>query len=191
LDNNGNVVWQKLLGGNVNDYAISGQQTIDGGFIVAGYSNSSNTGTLTGLTNNGSEDYWILKLDDSGNITWQKLLGGSAGDFCNSIQQTSDRSFIVAGYALSSNTGTLIGITSNGSQDYWIIRLDESGVIVWQKLLGGSGGDFAHSIYPLSGGSLIIAGETNSSNTGTLSGLINNGLTDYWILKLDGGGNPY
>src|SRR5205807_1686369 len=115
---NGNILWQKLLGGSNNDYAQSIQQTIDGGYIVAGYSNSSNTGTLTGFTNNGIYDSWIIKLDGSGNIQWQKLLGGSGSDFAYSIQQTTDGGYIVAGYSFSSNTGTLAGFTNNGSNDY-------------------------------------------------------------------------
>ncbi|HLF65295.1 MAG TPA: hypothetical protein VI603_16130 [Saprospiraceae bacterium] len=115
---------RRLHGGSASEFVNSIQQTSDGGFIVAGYSNSSNTGTLMGLTNNGQNDYWILRLNNSGEVIRPKLLGGSNNDDAYSIQQTSDGGFIVAGSSYSSNTGTLTGLTNNGQNDYWILRLD-------------------------------------------------------------------
>ena len=100
--------------------AYSIQQTTDGGYIVAGHSNS-NDGDLTG--NNGYPDYWLVKLDASGNITWQKSLGGTSYDRAYSIQQTSDGGYIVAGHS-NSNDGDVT--VNNGWYDYWLVKLDAS-----------------------------------------------------------------
>ncbi len=98
------IQWQKLLGGanddNFSNYTI--QQTADGGYIEAGFSNSGNTGTLTGVTNNGGNDGWIVKSDATGATQWQKLLGEGNDDLIYSIQQTTDGGYIVAGYSNSS-----------------------------------------------------------------------------------------
>ena len=180
LDANGNITWQKSLGGTGGDHAYSIQQTTDGGYIVAGNS-TSNDGDVTGFI--GSWDYWIVKLDANGNITWQKSLGGSNGDEAYSIQQTTDGGYIVAGWSLS-NDGNVTG--NNGSSDYWIVKLDATGNITWQKSLGGSGVDFAYSIQQTTDGGYIVAGYSNSNN-GDVTG--NNGSNDFWIVKLDTTGN--
>lgn len=180
LDDLGNIDWQKSLGGSEDDFANSIQLTSDGGYIVAGFSKSID-GDLT--ANNGDEDYWIVKLDDLGNIDWQKTLGGSNADGANSIQQTSDGGYIVAGYS-SSIDGDVID--NSGNEDYWIVKLDPSGNIDWQKALGGSNSDNPGSIQQTADGGYIVAGGSNSSD-GDVAG--NNGADDYWILKLDDLGN--
>jgi len=113
--------WQKCLGGSDIDEAHSIQQTSDGGYIVAGwtYSNDSDV-----YGNHGWRDIWVVKLDENGNIQWQKCLGGSDSDKAYSIQQTSDGGYIVAGLAYSNN-GDVYG--NHGESDMWIVKLDENG----------------------------------------------------------------
>ena len=113
------IEWQKSLGGSGYEGANSIEQTSDGGYIVAGIT-ESNDGDVTG--NNGGYDYWIVKLDNTGNITWQKTLGGTLVDNAKSIQQTTDGGYIVAGTS-QSNDGDVTG--NNGSYDYWIVKLYE------------------------------------------------------------------
>ena len=178
LNSSGDIVWQKCLGGSNRDCAYSIQQTSDGGFIVAGVS-SSNDGDVSGY--HGNADYWVVKLNSSGDIIWQKCLGGSHGDVAYSIQKTSDGGFIVAGFS-KSNDGDVSG--HHGSTlypDYWVVKLDSSGGIVWQKCLGGNLVDWAHSIHQSSDGGFIVAGWTNS-NDGDVSG--NHGRCDFWVVKL-------
>src|SRR5205809_308804 len=86
------IEWQKSLGGTDGEEAYSLQQTTDGGFIVAGRSNS-NDGDVSG--NHGNYDYWILKLDSLGDLIWQKSLGGSNDDIALSVEQTAEGGFIV------------------------------------------------------------------------------------------------
>jgi hypothetical protein len=186
LDALGNILWNKLLGGNSDERIYSIQQATDGGYILAGYSTSSINGDVT-ATNHGSNDYWIVKLDASGNILWNKLLGGGSSDFALSIQQTTDGGYIVAGASLSSANGDVSG-TTHGNYDFWIVKLDALGNISWNKLLGGSGIDAANSIRQTSNGKYIIAGHSSSSVNGDVTGG-NHGINDLWIVKLDAGGN--
>ncbi len=181
LDTGGNILWQKCLGGSSYDYAFDIQQTSDGGYIVAGYSNSNDEDVSD--NHGGGADYWVVKLDASGNILWQKCLGGSWYDFGQSIQQTSDGGYIVAGYSRSTD-GNVTGIHGD-YHDYWIVKLDTSGEMVWQKCLGGSYNDYAQSIRQTSDGGYIVAGYTWSTD-GDVSG--NHGNGDYWVVKLDTSG---
>ncbi|HEV8083739.1 MAG TPA: hypothetical protein VGP55_11080, partial [Chitinophagaceae bacterium] len=183
---------QQLLGGTGDDhlYGFSNKRTSDGGAILCGSTTSSNTGTFTGLTNNGGLDAVIIKLDASGNTTLQKLYGGSGDDELLCIRQTADGGYIAVGDALSSNSGTLTGVNNNGGHDGWVMKLNSAGGIVWQKLLGGSADDILYSARQTSDGGYILSGTSASSNSGTLTGLTNNGGTDDgWILKLDASGN--
>ncbi|MBB6369252.1 T9SS type A sorting domain-containing protein [Chryseobacterium shigense] len=174
------IQWGKSLGGSLGDWAYSVEQTSDGGYIVAGMSNSVN-GDVTG--NHGGSDYWVVKLDASGNMQWQKSLGGSGADTAQSVRQTSDGGYIVAGYSLSAD-GDITG--NHGNFDYWIVKLDTSGNIQWQKSLGGSSNDSAQSIQQTSDGGYVVAGYSMSAN-GDVTG--NHGGSDYWIVKLDISGN--
>jgi len=174
------IQWQKCLGGTSNDYAYSIQQTSDGGYVVAGYTGSNN-GDVSG--NHGSGDFWVVKLDAGGNLQWQKCLGGTGYDEANSIQQTSDGGYVVAGFTLSTN-GDVSG--NHGGYDYWVVKLDAGGNLQWQKCLGGTGYDEANSIQQTSDGGYVVAGYTESTD-GDVSG--NHGGSDYWVVKLDAGGN--
>ncbi len=186
LDALGNIIWNKLLGGSNDDFARSIQQTTDGGYIISGYSYSSANGDVSG-TNHGGYDYWIVKLDALGNIVWNKLLGGSNDDYVSSIQQTTDGGYIISGYSDSSANGDVSG-TNHGSGDYWIVKLNAIGNIVWNKLLGGNNADYATSIQQTTDGGYIISGTSGSSANGDVSGT-NHGNGDYWIVKLDALGN--
>src|SRR5437868_6186360 len=124
------IEWQKSLGGSSYDESRSIQQTTDGGYISCGSSGSANG-------------------DVSGNH------GGSGRDEAYSIQQTKDAGYIVCGYSESSD-GDVSG--SHGGGDYWIIKLNKSGNIVWQKCLGGSSFDFAHCIQQTKDGGYIVGG---------------------------------
>ena len=132
LNSLGDILWKKCLGGTGNDYARSIQQISDGGFILTGYTNSNN-GDVSG--NNGYYDAWVVKLNSSGDILWQKCLGGTYDDYARSIQQTSDTGFILAGYTFS-NDGDVSG--NHGFSDAWVVKLNSSGDIIWQKCFGGT-----------------------------------------------------
>ena len=185
LNSQGQILWQKNYGGNGSEQASQVNKTSDGGYIVGGNTTSSANGDVTGVSN-GSNDFWIVKLDNSGTIQWQKNLGGSGDDYCESVQQTSDGGYIAAGYTGSSASGDVTGV-NNGNYDFWVVKLNDSGVIQWQKNYGGSAGDIAKDIKPTSDGGYIVTGFTYSSASGDVTG-VNNGVTDYWIVKLNSSG---
>ena len=177
------IQWQKSFGGSQSDGAYSICQTIDGGYVVAGYTESNDSDIAVF---HGNQDYWILKLNNTGSIEWQKSLGGTDKDFSFSIQQTSDGGYIVAGQSISDD----IDISGNhGQEDYWIVKLNSSGNIQWQKSLGGSNNDYAYSIIQTISGGYIVAGTTKSTD-GDIS--FHHGTIaiqyDYWVVNLDSAG---
>ncbi len=180
LDYNGIIKWQKCLGGSINDLAYSVKQTLDGGFIIAGESNS-NDGNVSG--NHGLKDSWIIKLDSTGTIKWQKSLGGSVSDWTESIQLTNDKGFILAGTS-SSNNGDVTG--NHGNSDCWIVKLDSSGIIEWQKSYGSIDYESAYSIQQTTDKGYIFLG-----TSGAIGGDVtfNHGNADFWVVKLDSLGN--
>jgi hypothetical protein len=171
----GAIEWQKSLGGTGNEYAISIQQTNEGGYILTGYSNS-NDGDVSG--NHGNDDFWVAKLSVMGTLEWQKSLGGSSYDYGYFIEQTNDGGYILSGTSLS-NDGDVSG--NHNSQDCWVVKLSSIGAIEWQKSLGGSSADSGGPIQQTNDGGYIFAG-MSSSNDGDVSG--NHGGLDYWIVKL-------
>lgn len=180
LDGEGNLEWQRALGGTNADVAYAIQQTSDDGYIVAGYT-LSNDGDITG--NHGGFDCWVVKLDAAGTMLWQKALGGSQADQAQSIKQTTDGGYIVAGWT-GSNDGDVSG--NHGNNDVWVVKLDPAGAFIWQKALGGSSYEQATSIQQTSTGGYILAGQTDS-NDGDVYG--NHGSMDLWVVELVATGN--
>jgi PKD repeat protein len=129
------IQWENLLGGSDWDFGYSVQQASDGGYILLGRSSSNATGDVTG-TNHGTTDYWVAKLNGAGAIAWQKLLGGSDNEEGDSVQQTADGGYILAGYSYSSASGNVTGAT-HGNGDLWAVKLDSDAPLV--AVPGGAG----------------------------------------------------
>ena len=183
LDASGNIEWQKCLGGYLNERSYSVKQTIDGGFITAGYTFSNND-NVSG--NHGSDDYWVVKFDAAGNTQWQKCYGGNDFDAATSVEQTKDGGYILSGSSRS-HDGDVSG--NHGYSDAWIVKLDSTGNILWQRSLGGSDNDNANSIQQTTDNGYIVIGYSYS-NDGNVSGHHgNSGHADYWVVKLDALGN--
>src|SRR6185369_14581943 len=143
-------IWQKNYGGSMSERAVSVEQTFDGGYAVAGFT-SSPDGDVTGL--HDSADYWIMKLDTKGDLVWQKCLGGSGSDWGSSMVQLPDYGYIVAGRCLS-NDGDVTG--NHGNYDSWIVRLDSSANIIWEKSYGGSDREDDAYAIPTNDGGFIV-----------------------------------
>jgi outer membrane protein assembly factor BamB len=173
LDDQGSPVWQKAYNGPSEDdgypYGLdrltSFQKTSDNGYIAAGYTK-------------GPEDFdmWILKLDDTGDILWQKTYSGVASDGASSIRETSDGGFIVAG-----QTQVAIEDYPEEFQDVaWVLKLDKDGEIVWQKAYQKAFSEFKpNSINETPDGGFIVVGDSQYYD----------GFSHFWVLKLDGDGN--
>ncbi|WP_158629479.1 T9SS type A sorting domain-containing protein [Flavobacterium microcysteis] len=115
-------------------------------------------------------------------IQWQKSLGGSGNDYANSVQQTADGGYIVAGYT-SSNDGDVSG--NHGGDDIWVVKLTATGTVAWSRTLGGSGNEVASYVQQTADGGYVIAG-TTYSNDGDVTR--NQGNSDAWVIKLDNAG---
>lgn len=173
------IQWQKNLGGSEFEYAQEIQKTTDGGYIMIGFSNSTDN-DVSG--NHGGEDCWVVKLNASGSIEWQKSLGGSSDDRGSSIKQTADGGYIIAG-----STSSVDGdVTENkGMNDYWIVKLNSSGNIQWQKTYGSSMEDRGLSVAQTTDGGYIVAGTAGAPD----EDVIGNHGNDFWVLKLDSSGS--
>ena len=180
IDDLGNIEWQKTYGGTTSDTALDIERTSDGGYIVAGRS-QSNDGDVTGQ--HGALDYWILKIDTLGNLNWQKCYGSTDSDEAKAIIETSDGGFVAVGYSYGFD-GDVTG--GWGNADYWVIKISVDGVLLWQKKYGGSVTDIAHSVVEKADGGFLIAGETYSNN-GLVTGF--HGSLDCWVIFVDAMGN--
>lgn len=171
------INWQRCLGGTMGDNAYNLCEARDGSYMVAGISNSTN-GDVVG-PNLGSADIWVLKLDTAGNIIWQRNYGGDDYDNAQSIIQTADGGFIMAG---TTKSGNVPG--RNGSSDYdlYIVRIDSLGNLLWDMSYGGRGDDGASEIIQTPSGDFYAFGYSASSDSDVS---INHGSKDYWLIKID------
>lgn len=177
------LVWQKCLGGTATDFSQAIQPTADGGYISASMT-SSNNGNVTGF-HGGTFDWWIVKTDATGNIQWQKAIGGTGNEQNYNIQQTTDGGYIISGIT-NSNDGNVSG-NHGGSYDAWVVKLDGAGNIVWQKCLGGSNDDQLFAIHQTNDGGYIAVGTTNSNN-GDITTATHGASYDTWLVKLNSAG---
>ena len=181
-----NILWQRTIGGSDWDEPNFIIPTTDLGFFIGGSSKSNISGEKT-ENSRGGYDYWVLKFDSSGNIEWQKTIGGDQDDRLAESKQTPDGGYILVGYSMSNISGDKTE-NSQGGWDYWIVKLDASGNISWQNTIGGDESDRAVEIELTDDGDYLIGGTSNSSISGDRT-VINNSLSDGWIIKLDENGN--
>ncbi len=175
IDSIGNFEWGKCLGGDSTDWASSIVLTNDSGFFITG-GTQSNDGDVSG--NHGDLDAWAVKLTASGDIQWQRCLGGSFTDKGWYGRQTSDGGYVVACMSMSDD-GDVTG--QHGAGDAWIVKLDPAGNIVWQKCVGGSKLDAAFNIIQLTNGDFAFIGQTGS-NDGDI--LLDHGNEDMLVAVL-------
>jgi len=183
--------WDKDFGGTETDYLTDIKQTTDGGYIVGGNSRSPISGNKSQPVWGGMfNDYWILKLDSTGTIQWEKTYGGMLTDDLMSIIQTRDGGYLAGGYSVSDMGGDKTQ-NSWGDYDYWIIKLDPAGNMEWDKDFGGAGAEDMQVVQQLPDGNYIAGGSSTSGVSGDKSQPVwgPGGDTDYWIIKFDSAGN--
>ena len=156
-DTNGNEQWYQTFGGSSFDYGLSVQQTLDGGYIIAGY---------TGSYGAGSADVYLIKTDANGNEQWSRTFGGSDDDYGLSVQQTTDGGYIIAGW-----TGSYL------NYDVYLIKTDANGNETWTQTIGGSNDYRGYSVQQTIDGGYIIAGSTYSYGAGS---------SDVYLIKVGG-----
>jgi len=183
LNKCGEIQWEKSFGGTNYESARDIVQTSDGGYIVAGETNSTDGGVVAGY--GGTKDIWILKLNALGNLVWQKRYGGNGLDIANHIHLLNDGSFYLLASS-SSNDGNITGNHGTGGYtDAVVMKLDGSGNLIWSKCYGGSKNEEFFDMEIING-SLYLAGFANSTD-GDVPPQQKN--YDIWLLALDANGN--
>jgi hypothetical protein len=167
LDANGNLQWTKTIDGPNYEEGRSLIQTSDGGYAIAGYTNSFGA---------GEADVYVVKLDANGNLQWTKTIGGKNDDEGFSLIQTADGGYAITGYT----TAGYIEYSGAGESDVYVVKLDAHGNLQWTKTIRGKGWDVGRSLIQTSDGGYVIAGATISFGAGGV---------DVYVVKLDAKGN--
>ena len=154
----GDTLWTRTYGGSDWDYGRSVAQTTDGGYIVTGWTSSFGA---------GGPDVYVLKLSSSGDTVWTRTYGGSDSDVGSSVTQTSDGGYIVTGWTASFGAGY---------SDFYLVKTDFEGDTLWTRTYGGSDRDYGESVAQTSDGGYIVAGKTESFGAGSY---------DFYLVKTD------
>ena len=186
FNSEGVLQWSKTYGGTNDDRGSDIIQTNDGGYAILGYTQSIDEDVTQ---NGGFQDYWIAKLNTSGDIEWQKSYGFAGADNGTSLIQTSDSGYLLVG---------VLDVTASGGQgntsriahrhaggDYWAVKTDAVGNIEWSKYFGGSFSDTAYDVIETTQGEFIIVGSSDSDDVDISN---NKGTYDYWVVKISDSG---
>ena len=160
-DKLGNLQWDQKFGGSSTEEAYSVIETNDGGFMIAGFTNSFGEGNY---------DYWLVKTNSNGEMQWNQTYGGSSWDEARSIIQSNDGGYAIAGMTASFGAG---------SNDFWLVKTDVNGNVEWSQTYGGESYEKAHSLVETSDGGFALAGYVSYS-------VFEN---DFWVVKTDEYGN--
>jgi hypothetical protein len=161
-DSNGNIEWSKSYGGSGDNEAYAIAKTSDGGFILAGYTTSAGT---------GGRQILLVKTDSNGNVIWNQTYGGPGDTEANAVIQTSDGGYAVAGCTDTAGAGSL---------DFYLMKVNSNGVMLWNQTYGGPGDDIAYSLVQTSDGGYAMAGYSYS---------FTDGYNNFWLVKTDSNGN--
>ncbi|SDE77876.1 Por secretion system C-terminal sorting domain-containing protein [Epilithonimonas hungarica] len=148
LDQQGQKVWERYFSGNRHDYLSSTVSTQEGGFLLAGTSYSSSVLDKKDK-GNGSSDIWVIKIDENGEEEWQQTIGTRYSEEARSVTQTTDQGYVIAG---STNHPKL----GYGSKDVLVTKLDKTGKVIVQLILGGKGLDEVEKVIPTKDGGVLM-----------------------------------
>lgn len=186
FDSEANLEWNQTYGGTGDDRGNDIIQTQDGGYIILGYTDSTD-GDIT--VNNGFRDFWLARINRTGTLTWQKSFGFSGADEGTTLIQTSDNHILVAGVLDVTASGGLgnDGRSSNrhSGGDYWAIKVSLDGNFVWSRYYGGSFTDTPKGIVETPSNEFIFAGSSDSDDVDINN---NKGTYDFWVVKSDANG---
>jgi len=158
-DRDGEVQWNKTYGGSGDDIALSIVQTREGGFALAGYTNSFGAGDY---------QWWLIKTDATGNIQWDICGGTTYGDFAEDLVQTADGGYAVTGYTQ----------LAYEEYDAWLVKTDANGIVQFRQTYGGGS---SNSIVQTSDGGYAFTGATFAYASGTRD--------DVWLVRTDANGD--
>lgn len=177
----GIIEWDEQFGGTGEDQAFDIQPTADGGYLLAGYSDSPPSAHKT-YASQGKHDYWLVKVSADGKRQWDRGYGGDDVEHLTSLTPASDGGWLLGGYSSSGISGDKTE-PSRGNSDYWAVRLDAHYNKVWDKTLGGTGDDRLASVALTPGNGWLLGGTTNSEPSGDKT-QASRGMRDYWVVSL-------
>jgi hypothetical protein len=178
INSQGEFMWYRYFGGTQNDRVNDVVEANDGGFLMVGFSESSDFDIND---NKGSYDFWVVKLQSNGSLAWKHNYGGSGIDQAFGVVKTNNNSYLIVGRSNSDDKDISVSL---GGFDAWVIHIDDHGHLIWNKSFGGSEFDSAEQIRMLSNGNFGIVGNTRS--------ILNNdnkGENDFWFLEVDNKAN--
>lgn len=167
-----NIEWQHYYGGNSFDAVSDQKQTSDGGYILIGATNSNNIPNY-----HSNQEIFLLKVNSLGITEWQKAIGGDFNDYGGKIKITSNGDYLISGATSSNNHDFSF---NRGETDFFLMKVSQSGTILWQRTYGGSNFDYAQNFIETSDGGFLIGGSSDSID-GDIN--INNGDNDFWVIK--------
>lgn len=180
IDRKAEVQWRGYYGGTNNDRAHAVVRADDGGYVMAGFTESDDFDINN---SRGSYDFWVVKIDDTGELVWQHSFGGTGIERAQDIAKTIDGGYVITGSTFSTD----VDVTKNhGEADIWLIKIDGAGNLVWNKSFGGAQFDASESIILSKDGGFIITGNSKSTDADTNT---NSGENDIWVIKTDSNGN--
>lgn len=192
LDSVGTLQWEKSYGFAGSDQANAIIQTTDGGYFLSGFlditasEGQGNDGFASApgtLPKHGVGEFWGLRLDPNGELIWRRYFGGTNNDRSYGVLQTSDGGFLMTG---SSESNDFDISEPRGSYDFWAVRINSSGDLVWEKSFGGSQIDIAYGLTALSANTYLMVGDSRS-NDGDVSSPLGN--ADLWAVAFNDSGN--
>ena len=193
IDANGEKIWDRTYGGSLQDKARSISKTLDGGYILSGFTASSD-GDIT--ENAGFHDYWIIKVNANGDIQWQKTFGFEGQDQAYKVIQTSDGGFIATGFldvGASNGEGNDFNDSTNETRntlhslgDFWAIRLDANGNKIWRRYFGGTHVEQGKDVLETEDGGFLLVGNSESSDFDVTNA---HGSHDFWAIKISAEGD--
>lgn len=161
-DSDGQESWNRTYGGGSWDWGYAARQTADGGYVIVGYTESYGPGASAA---------WLIKTDDEGAVSWSNTYGGTSYDWGESVRQTGDLGYVIAGNTYSHGAG---------SRDAWLIKTDSAGEAIWTSAFGGSDSDGGRTVEQCNDGGYTLTGYTRSFGAGG---------DDLWLIKTDADGD--
>ncbi len=181
-DSTGNMQWEKRFGGSLSEKLFSVEQTLDGGYILAGFA-ASDSGFDISQPSKGGLDFWAVKTDASGIKQWDKRYGGIDSEWLSSVVQTADSGFMFGGWTFSDSSGD-VSQNSRGGSDFWILKTDKNGTRLWDKKYGGNSSDELYVVRQTTDLGYILGGTTSSDSSFEVTSN-SKGNKDFWIVRTD------
>jgi len=180
LDTDGSIEWERSFGGLSRDLGNNILTTSDGGYLIAATTKSTD-GDVS--SNHGGTDFWLLKINTTGDIQWEKTYGGSEDETFSDLEQLNDTTFLLFGSSRSADGD--VG-ANHGGKDYWLVKIDTTGTLFWEKNYGGSESDNGAAIDLKNDGGFVLGGSSKSTDGDVTK---NFGLDDFWVLSCNANGS--